>query len=283
MLKLSFSPDGDFIAFNAEQTMTAPAMYIAYDPVSDSDPSIIFAVSGVILDPGETRLADAGPGPRTRLLRRQRRARSAVRRNHDLRLARWRYARLHRIDRCPRRFHFGFHRLWRLDGLSSPSKYINDILQNPLVNHRLKLTSSTGTYDCTPRANAPAGVYHVDATFANVTEVSLADVYFKVANLGAGNVVLNAVGGPAGVGAEIAVPPAVLGADGLLGPNESFTLGFDVGLASVGSSNLTVDANGEPWDWTPNVVPPPAYDANNASFVFTLTPRVVYLPLLVAK
>lgn len=59
-----------------------------------------------------------------------------------------------------------------------------------------------------------------------------------------------------------------LGSDGILSANESFTFGFDVGLATPGSSNLTVDANGEPYDWTYNATPKPTYDANNASFVF---------------
>jgi hypothetical protein len=149
------------------------------------------------------------------------------------------------------------------------------VLQNPAVNHRLKLASSTGTYYPTPQANAPAGVYHVEATFTNVTEVSLEHVYFTVANLGAGNVLLNADGSPAGVGAKVSVPAAALGADGILHSSESFTFGFDVGLASAGASTLTVDANGTPHDWIhPN--PPPSYDANNASFVFALaaTPPV---------
>ena len=102
------------------------------------------------------------------------------------------------------------------DGLLIPPTYIDNVLQNPSVNHRLKLASSTGIYIATPQANAPAGVYRVTATFTNVTEVSLEDVYFTVANLGTGNVLLNADGSPAGVGAKISVPAAALGGDGIL-------------------------------------------------------------------
>lgn len=270
VLKLSLSPDGDFIAFNAEQTMTAPPMYIAYDPVIDSDPSIIFTVEGVILDAGEQSSLTLDPA----LERVYFDDTGALGQQFDVTMTFvWpdgdTQDYVESID-VPVGATSAFIDFGAWDGLLSPSKYVDNILQNPLANHRLKLLSSTGAYDPTPRANAPAGVYHVEATFANVTEVSLADVYFTVADLGAGNLVLNAVGGPAGVGAEIAVPEAVLGDDGLLTANESFTLGFDVGLASTVPATLTVDANGEPWDWTPHVDPPPAYDANNESFVFTL-------------
>ena len=62
--------------------------------------------------------------------------------------------------------------------------------------------------------------------------------------------------------------------------NESFTVSFDVGLASAASSNLTVDANGMPHDWIhPN--PPPSYDANNASFVFAVrSSNIIYVPVI---
>ncbi|MFN8494720.1 MAG: hypothetical protein U0350_44370 [Caldilineaceae bacterium] len=77
---------------------------------------------------------------------------------------------------------------------------------------------------------------------------------------------------------------AALGSDGILSPNESFTFGFDVGLAAPGSSNLTVDANGEPYDWTFNATPKPTYDANNASFVFGVrADNPLYLPLVAGK
>ena len=146
--------------------------------------------------------------------------------------------------------------------------------------------NSTGTYDPTPQTDAPAGVYHVEATFTNVTEVVLGgDIYFTVVDLGEGNLLLNADGGPAGVDGELLVSQEALGGDGLLDANESFTVTFDVGLASAGMTTFTVDANGEPWDWTPDADPAPAYDANDASFEFDVNAistggRNIFLPLL---
>ena len=112
----------------------------------------------------------------------------------------------------------------------------------------------------------------------------LADVYFTVADLADGNVVLNTDGGPGGVGAEVLVPDIALGDNGLLDANESFTLGFDVGLAVADSFALTVDANGEPWDWTPDADPAPSYNANDTSFVFTnSSSNAIFLPMMSTK
>ncbi len=269
-LEVVISPDGDFIAFHATETVVAPAMYISYDPVSDEDPSIIFKIDGIILDPGEESSITLDPD----LERVYFDDSGALGQEFDVTMTFiWPDGDTEDYIQSifvPEGSTSAFVDFGAWDGLLEPSYYVDDFLQNPLANHRLKLESTTGTYDPTPQANAPAGVYHVEATFSNVTEVVLNDVYFTVADLAAGNVLLNADGGPAGVGAEILVPAAALGNNGLLDANESFTIGFDVGLASAGASNLTVDANGEPWDWTPNADPAPTYDANDTSFVFAV-------------
>ncbi|MFZ1756487.1 MAG: hypothetical protein WBO46_27615 [Caldilineaceae bacterium] len=271
LLEVIVSPDGDFIGFRASETVDAPAIYISYDPVSDQDPSIIFEVDGVILDAGEQSSLTLDPD----LERVYFDDTGALGQAFDVTMTMiWpdgdEEVYTQTID-VPAGSTSAFVDFGAWDGLLAPSYYIDDILQNPSVNHRIKLESSTGSYDPTPQANAPAGVYHIQATFANVTEIVLNDVYFTVANLGAGNLVLNAEGGPAGVGAEILVPATALGDNGLLDANESFTIGFDVGLAAADASDFTVDANGEPWDWTPDADPAPSYDANNASFVFAVT------------
>jgi hypothetical protein len=153
-------------------------------------------------------------------------------------------------------------------------------LQNPSVNHRLMLAGMRGLYAATPQPNAPAGVYHIDATFTNVTEVSLQDIYFTGADLAAGNVLLNADGSPAGQGAKLSIPNAALGEDGLLHVNESVTVRFSIGLATAAPSTFTVDANGVPHDWT-HEAPPRAGEANNASFVFSVrADNPLYLPLV---
>jgi hypothetical protein len=166
------------------------------------------------------------------------------------------------------------------DGLLDPPIYISDTLQNPSVNHRLKLEGMSGVYDGTAQANAPAGVYHVEATLKNVTEVQLTDLSFSVADLAEGNLLLNADGSPAGAGGQLSLPNSALGDDGVLHVNESVTVRFSIGLATATPSTLTVDANGVPHDWT-HEAPELASEANNASFVFTVrADNPLYLPLV---
>ena len=286
-LEIAVSQDGTEIAFRATETIEAPSMYISYDPVSAEDPSIIFQISGIILDAGEESSlvldpdlervyfddTSGGGGQEVDVTM------SFIWPDGD------EEDYVETID-VPDGSSSAFIDFGAWDGLLDPSIYVDDLLQNPSVNHRLKLVNSTGTYDPTPQTDAPAGVYHVEATFTNVTEVVLGgDIYFTVVDLGEGNLLLNADGGPAGVDGELLVSQEALGGDGLLDANESFTVTFDVGLASAGMTTFTVDANGEPWDWTPDADPAPAYDANDASFEFDVNAistggRNIFLPLL---
>lgn len=269
LLELAISPDGDFIGFNASQTVDAPALFISYDPVSDEDPSVIFEVDGVILDAGEQVSLELDPDLERVFFDDT----GGLGQQFDVTMELiWPDGDVEvftqEID-VPAGSTSAFIDFGAWDGLLDPPIYIDDVLQNPNVNHRLKLESSNATYDPAPQPNAPAGVYRVEATFTNVTEVSLEELYFTVADLGAGNVVLNADGGPGGVGAVVSVPGTLLGSDELLDVNESFTFVFDIGVASVQDFEFSVDANGIPFDWNPTD-PPPSGDANNASFDFAL-------------
>ncbi len=280
-LELAVSPMGDYIDFKATQTITAPTMYLAYDPVSPTDPSVIFEVSGIILDAGESVLLSM---------------------DRDLELVYFDdtgaqgqgfdvFMTLIWPDGDVEEYYqpvdvpvgstSAFIDFGAWDGLLDPPLYIDDVLQNPSVNHRLKLTSLTETYESTPQANAPQGVYRVNATFTNVTEITLEDLSFVVANVVGGNVVLNADGGPGGLASKISVPGTALGGDGFLEPNEAFTVTFDVGLAGTAVSDLTVNANGVPVDWM-LTDPAPSGDANNASFAFVVGANIqrVYLPMI---
>lgn len=280
VFEFGFSPDGDHISFTATETITAPELYIAHDPLHPGDPSVVFDMEGVTLLAGEQIRLDLDPvlerihfdhtGPEAENF--------VVDMKHI-----WPdgdeqdYAKtIHQPAGATSSFiDFG---AW--DGLLDPAIYINDVLQNPAVNHRLKLEHVSGIYAATAQANAPAGVYHVAATFKNVTEVQLTDLSFSVADLAAGNVLLNADGSPAGAGAKLSVPNTALGTDGLLHVNETVTVRFSVGLASANLSALTVDANGVPHDWT-HEAPPLAGQAHNASFVFTVrADNPLYLPLV---
>ena len=265
-LEVLVSPNGDFIAFRAQKTEAAPPIYISYDPVSDQDPSIIFEIDGVVLDPGEQSSVALDPD----LERVYFDDTGALGQEFDVSMTFiWPDGSTEHYTQTidvPAGSTSAFVDFGAWDGLGEPSYYVDDVLQNPSINHRLKLTSLSGTYDPTPQADAPAGVYHVEASFTNVTEITLADVYFTIVSLDDGNVVLNATGGPGGVDAEVAVPAAALGEDGILNENESFTMSFDIGLATSDTPSLTVDANGEPIDWTPDADPAPTYDAKGESF-----------------
>lgn len=280
VFEFGFSPDGDHISFTATETITAPELYIAHDPLHPGDPSIVFDVEGVTLLAGERILLDLDPvlerihfdhtGPEGENF--------VIDMKHI-----WPdgdeqdYAETIHV---PAGATSSFIDFGAWDGLLHPPIYISDTLQNPSVNHRLLLADLSGSYDATPQANAPAGVYHAEATFTNVTEVQLTDLYFRVADLGAGNLLLNADGSPAGAGAKLSLPNTALGDDGLLHVNESVTVRFDVGLASADVSTLTLNANGVPHDWT-HEAPPLAGQANNASFVFPVrADNPLYLPLV---
>ena len=265
VFEFTISPDGDHISFYSTEDEVAPEIYIAHDPIHDGDPSVIFDVQDIYLLAGEKVMLDLDPelerihfdhtGP------------EAENFDIDMKLI-WPDGDVQDWDEIihmPAGTESAFVDFGAWDGLLHPPIYIDDVLQNPSVNHRLKLVDAVGTYDPTPQTDAPAGVYHVEATFQNVTEVSFADAYFTVANLGLGDVLLNADAGSAGT--RVSVPADALGADGLLHMNESFTFSFDVGLADTNFADLTVDANGVPHDWV-HPDPEPSYDANNASFVF---------------
>lgn len=280
VFEFAFTPDGDHISFTATETITAPELYIAHDPLHPGDPSIVFDIQDIDLLAGEKIRLDLDPvlerihfdhsGPEAENF--------VINMKHI-----WPdgdeqdYA---ETIHMPAGATSAFIDFGAWDGLLKPPTYINDVLQNPSVNHRLKLERMSGVYSATAQANAPAGVYHIDATFTNVTEIQLTDLSFTVADLAAGNVLLNADGSPAGAGAKLSLPNTALGADGLLHVNESVTVRFSIGLSSPVTATLTVNANGVPHEWT-HEAPPLAGQANNASFVFAVrADNPLYLPVV---
>ena len=267
----SFRPNGTNIAYTSSEPSTiAPAIFIAYDPVDEGDASLVFTLSNVIIDNGERVFLDLDPALQLVAFEDT----SALGQAADVDMEMIFPDGSSDLFSQPIDLDEGnttaFVDFGAWDGLKDPAVFIDDVLQNPGANHRLTLTGSTTTYDPTPAAGAPAGVNTVTATFQDVTEVSLSDVYFTVADLGAGNVVLDAEGGPSGTGAEIAVPAEALGEDGVLAANGTFTATFRVGLATATDSTITLDANGTPFDWA-QVDPEPAYDATDTSYVLAVS------------
>jgi hypothetical protein len=91
------------------------------------------------------------------------------------------------------------------------------------VNRFLLPKGLKGAYDPTPVTNAPAGVYTLSATFTNRASRPLAQLYYRIILLTGKNLVLNAQGGPAGVGGVVKGPTP-------LAPGASFTIDFVIGL-----------------------------------------------------
>ena len=104
-----------------------------------------------------------------------------------------------------------------------------------LVNDLLDNTNIATSYDRRdPRA--PAGVYTIEATFHNVSEATLYDLYFLVVELTNGNLLLNADGGPGGVGSILSVTNPES-----LAPGESVTVVFEIGLQRRKAFDFFVD------------------------------------------
>lgn len=118
-------------------------------------------------------------------------------------------------------------------------------IQEPeLINNSLNLDNLHTSYDPTPVDGAPGGVFTIAADFTNTSNpTSFSDVFFEVMTLegpGCPCAVLNAVGGPGGVGATISVGDVAAG--------QSFTATFEIGLTERARFEFFVDAFGVPGD-----------------------------------
>jgi hypothetical protein len=113
----------------------------------------------------------------------------------------------------------------------------------PIVNNLVALASDVTTaFDPTPVLNAPAGRFTVTATFTNRGETPLRFPFFGVSQLTGGNLLLNADGGPGGVGATLT--PHVEG--DVLAQGAEVTAQFVIGLQVRGQFTFFVNVFGEP-------------------------------------
>jgi len=111
-----------------------------------------------------------------------------------------------------------------------------------IINDSLSLDSLNTSYNPTdPRA--PAGVFTLTATWANTSSDSFSDVFVQIAELTGDNVVLNADGGPGGVGAVITIG---VDGDGVLSPGETATQMFEIGLQVAEPFGFSVNVFGVP-------------------------------------
>jgi hypothetical protein len=105
----------------------------------------------------------------------------------------------------------------------------------PILNHVISMSDLTTT--CCARSELT-----ITATFTNTSAGTIRDVFFEVIQLTGGNLLLNADGGPGGVGATLT--PALW--DGTLGPGEAVTVAFVIGLQSRIPFGFQVNVRGEP-------------------------------------
>jgi hypothetical protein len=95
------------------------------------------------------------------------------------------------------------------------------------VDGLVSLAPLTTSFDATPVVGGPAGTFSIKATFTNTSSTAIDRPVFQVKELSGGNLLLNADGGPGGVGARLT--PNV-GADNVLSPGETLMTEFIVGL-----------------------------------------------------
>jgi hypothetical protein len=95
------------------------------------------------------------------------------------------------------------------------------------VDGLVSLAPLTTTFNATPAVGGPAGTFLIKATFTNTSSTAIDRPVFQVKELSGGNLLLNADGGPGGVGARLT--PNV-GADNVLSPGETLITEFIVGL-----------------------------------------------------
>ncbi len=110
--------------------------------------------------------------------------------------------------------------------------------QAHVVNDLVALSSLTKACSRTAVAGGPAGTCVFQARFTNTSSTPINAPFFQVTQLSGGNLLLNADGGPGGVGATLT--PDV-GADRVLTPGETFTTEFDIGLQAWAAFTFFVD------------------------------------------
>jgi hypothetical protein len=129
----------------------------------------------------------------------------------------------------------------RNDGVGNSVKL--GIVEPQAIGGLVALSPVETTFDPMPVSGGPAGTFTITATFTNTSSTPIHHLLFRVAQLSGGNLLLNADGGPGGVGALLT--PDV-GSDVILSPNESFTTAFVIGLHLRRQFTFFVDLLGVP-------------------------------------
>ena len=142
----------------------------------------------------------------------------------------------------------GIHRLrfsgrdFVLDGLTFEP---TDIPEPVLLNNKFaRAAPPTTQFNPTPCAAGTVATFSIGARFVNVSQDALENLFLKINTLTGGNVLCNADGGSGGVGSTLTILLQGDLNDGVLGPGESFTVQFDIGLAGFRRFTFFVDVFG---------------------------------------
>jgi hypothetical protein len=112
-----------------------------------------------------------------------------------------------------------------------------------IVNDLVVLSSLVTSFNPSAVPGGPAGTFTITATFTNTSATPILHPFLAVVELSGGNLLLNADGGPGGVGATL-IPD--VSADGVLSPGESSTLDCVIGLQTRQRFTFFVDLLGVP-------------------------------------
>jgi hypothetical protein len=112
-----------------------------------------------------------------------------------------------------------------------------------IVNELVSVIVTKTSFDDTLVTSGPAGTFTIEARLTNISSNAIHDPIFRVSTLTGTNRLLNADGGPGGVGATLT--PDV-GADDVLASGESITATFVIGLTTRRRFSFFVDVLGVP-------------------------------------
>jgi len=124
------------------------------------------------------------------------------------------------------------------------ARYLSPPLVNAFVTFDPIPSSFSFTSNATGCTSGFTGRFRFEARMSNHSSSSLSDLVVAVTTLTNGNLLQNADGGPAGVGARLTVPPEDGFADGLLSPGEFVDLGFPICLRERRAFDFFVDVFG---------------------------------------
>jgi hypothetical protein len=112
-------------------------------------------------------------------------------------------------------------------------------LADPVLNAQMSMTDVT--------TSSAASQFTIRATLTNHGAATIRDLFFQVTELSGGNRLLNADGGPGGVGATMT--PDTGDGGFLIGGGTSIRVTFVIGLASTQSFRFRVNVRGDPKGW----------------------------------